>query len=153
MTRSLKVSKIENGTVIDHIEAGHALKILEVLDIAPGDGRTVSVAMNVESPELGQKDVIKIEDKQLETWEIESAALFAPQATLNIIEDYEVAEKKPIRLPDRVEGFLDCPNPACISNTDEPVEPCFRVSKEEPVVLKCHYCEDNFSYEELEIGN
>lgn len=146
---SLRVSKIEDGTVLDHIPAGNARTLLRLLDV-PED-RVVSVIMNVESTTIGRKDILKIEDKELDEEEVTSAALFAPNATLNVIEDYDVVEKRDLEIPDRVEGVLDCPNPDCITNADEPVEARFAVVERDPVVLRCDFCEDRFDHDDLDL--
>src|SRR4029077_13876464 len=86
------VKKIRNGTVIDHISAGHALDVLKILRISGGEGDIVSVAMNVPSKTDSKKDIVKVENRELKPGEVDKIALIAPGATINIIRDYEVAE-------------------------------------------------------------
>jgi aspartate carbamoyltransferase regulatory subunit len=64
----------------------------------------------------------------------------APHATINIIRNYDVVEKRRVKLPNVIEGIVKCANPACISNSNEPVQSKFYVKSEEPLILKCHYC-------------
>ncbi len=92
----LRVRSIKNGSVIDHITAGNALNVLKILDIIGTTKAIVSVAMNVTSKRLpyGRKDIVKIEDRELSPAEVDKIALIAPQATINIIRDYEVVQKK-----------------------------------------------------------
>jgi len=66
--------------------------------------------------------------------------LLAPHASINIIRDYVVVEKQVVKLPEVLKGIVKCANPACISNSKEPVQPTFYVEREEPLMLKCHYC-------------
>ncbi len=147
----LKVSKISNGTVIDHIPPGRGLDVIKILRMERGFDNTLSLLMNVESSRLEKKDIVKAEDKELTKEEVDSVSVIAPSATINIIEDYGVVEKKRLRLPDKVEGVVDCPNPHCVTNTGEPVEALFEVVNQNPVELKCSYCERKFKALELEI--
>ena len=135
--RELRVSKIRQGTVIDHITGGQALNVLALLGIDGSDGEAVSVAMNVPSDRLGHKDVVKVESRELSQDELDVLALIAPDATINIIRDYEVVEKNRVDRPERVVGVLECPNRACISRTDEPVASKFEVL---PDGVRCEYC-------------
>lgn len=147
----LKVSKIQEGTVIDHIPSGKGLDILSLLGLNGDSQRTVSLLMNVDSSKMGQKDIVKVEGKKLEEREVKSVAVLAPGATVNIIEGYEVLEKKRLGLPDKIEGVLSCPNPQCVTNTDEPLEASFNVREKDPVLLQCEYCERKFGSSDINI--
>jgi len=138
--KTLKISKIKNGTVIDHITSGHALDVVKILGITGRRAGVVSVAMNVPSKRLGVKDIVKVEGRELAASEVDKIALLAPKASINIVKDYKVVEKKRVKLPDTIKGIVKCDNPACISNSSEPVQPQFYVEKQEPLRLKCHYC-------------
>jgi aspartate carbamoyltransferase regulatory subunit len=133
----LRVSKIRNGTVIDHVTGGQALNVLAILGIDGRSGESVSVGMNVPSDKLGRKDVVKVENRELSQSEVDVLSLIAPEATINIIRDYEVAEKLRVERPDRVTGVLSCPNRNCISNASEPVDPTFEVVDDG---VRCGYC-------------
>lgn len=136
----LYVKKIRNGTVIDHIEPGHALDVLHILDIDGKRGQVVSVVMNVESKQHGRKDIVKIEDRELNPVEVDKIALIAPKATINIIREYEVTSKKRVQLPQVIKGIIRCDNPSCVVNAREPVTPAFKVEVTEPLRIRCHYC-------------
>lgn len=137
---TLRVSKIRDGTVIDHITRGHALDVVKILGIDGRSGGVVTIAMNVPSGKLEVKDVVKIEGRELNPEEVDKIALLAPHATINIIRNYRVAEKQRVKLPSVIYGIVKCTNPTCISNSDEPVKSIFYVQKEEPLRLRCHYC-------------
>ena len=137
---TLRVSKIKDGTVIDHITSGHALDVVKILGITGKSGNIVTIAMNVPSKRMGKKDIIKIEGRELKAEEVDKIALIAPNATINIIRDYKVVEKKRVQLPKVIKNIVRCANPACISNSNEPVQPTFYVESQEPLYLKCHYC-------------
>ncbi len=138
--RTLRVSKIRNGTVIDHITRGHALDVIKILGIDGRAGGVVTIAMNVPSEKLGVKDIVKIEGRELNPEEVDKIALLAPHATINIIRNYRVVEKQRVKLPSVIYGILKCVNPSCISNSGEPVKSTFYVEREEPLRLRCHYC-------------
>ncbi|MFC6753256.1 aspartate carbamoyltransferase regulatory subunit [Halorubrum tibetense] len=133
----LRVSKIRNGTVIDHVEGGQALNVLAILGIDGSEGLGVSIGMNVPSDRLGRKDVVKVEDRELSQSEVDVLSLIAPEATINIIREFEVAEKNRVTRPDEVAGVLSCPNRNCITNADEPVETRFDVIDDG---VRCDYC-------------
>jgi aspartate carbamoyltransferase regulatory subunit len=137
----LRVKPIKNGTVIDHIAGGQALNVLKILGISGTTDATVSVVMNVESKKLGKKDIVKVEDRELKEEEVNKIALIAPAATINIIRDYSVVEKRTVDLPDEIVGVVRCQNPSCISNSSEPIKSRMLVKAKNPVLLRCIYCE------------
>ena len=134
----LRVSKIENGTVIDHISGGQALNVLAILGIDGTSGEEVSVGMNVPSDRLGRKDVVKVEGRELSQNEVDVLSLIAPAATINIIRGFEVAEKHRVSRPGEVTGVLSCPNANCITTESEPVDSGFEVLEEG---VRCTYCD------------
>ena len=135
----LKIKAIENGTVIDHITANKSLHILKVLGLPDDDVKNVTIAMNVSSGEFGRKDILKIENRELDAGEI------------NIIRDYEPVKKDKIRLPEKITSILKCTNPKCITNYEnEPITPVFNVIQEYPPVVRCHYCEKLIKTEDIE---
>jgi aspartate carbamoyltransferase regulatory subunit len=87
----------------------------------------------------GRKDIVKIEDRELIPEEVDKIALIAPQATINIIRDYEVAKKSLVVLPQIISRIVRCPNLNCISNSNEPVYSKFKVM--DSLALRCSYCE------------
>jgi aspartate carbamoyltransferase regulatory subunit len=136
----LRVSKIKNGTVIDHITSGHALDVVRILGITGKEEGPIEIAINVPSKKLKRKDIVKIEGRELKPQEVHKIALIAPHASINIIRDYNVVNKEEVKLPKTIDDTIKCANPACISNSSEPVKPKFYVDCNEPLLLKCHYC-------------
>jgi aspartate carbamoyltransferase regulatory subunit len=135
----LSVSAIRNGTVIDHIQNEATFKVADILRV-DREEHQVLVAMNLPSGKVGLKGIVKVESRELTPQEVNKIALIAPSATLNIIKDYCVAEKRMVELPDRVEGIVRCFNPNCITN-QQAVSTCFDVVAQSPVSLRCVYCE------------
>ncbi|MBY8274988.1 aspartate carbamoyltransferase regulatory subunit [Vibrio fluvialis] len=142
----LQVEAIRNGSVIDHIPANLGIKILSLFKLHETNQR-ITIGLNLPSSALGHKDLIKIEKIYLSKEQANQLALYAPNATVNQIEEYQVVNKLTLTLPERIDGVFACPNSNCISH-GEPVSSRFRVIlKQENVQLKCHYCEKVFSRE------
>ena len=139
--KEFKVTPIRNGTVIDHIQVGTALKVLRIIGVKDDVNSTVSVLMHVPSKKGGWKDIVKIEDRELDPKELDKIALISPDATINIIRDFNVAEKFVVEVPQRIVGIMRCANPGCITNKNEPVEPEFVVESKKPISLRCVYCD------------
>ncbi len=138
--RELRVSKIKDGTVIDHIRGGYALDVVRILGITGKEKRVMTIAINVPSKRFGVKDIVKIEGKAIDAQEVNRIALVAPHACINIVRNYAVVEKQEVQLPSAIEGILKCPNPCCVSNSQEPITSKFQVKQEDPLLLKCRYC-------------
>ncbi len=136
----LLVRRIKEGTVIDHIDSGKALLVLKALNVTGKEGNVVTIAMNVPSVKLGKKDIIKIENRLLAVDETNKIALIAPNATINIVSDYRVKEKRRVELPDEFVGVFNCPNPMCISNVEKGIRPRIKTIDKEKRIFKCSYC-------------
>ena len=141
--KEVKLPPIRNGTVIDHIACGQALNVMKILKVNDSNiDSSVSIGMHVVSnKEEKWKDIIKIEDRELDSKMVDKIALIAPDATIAIIRDYYVAEKFQVRLEDHVVGLAKCSNPNCITNRGEPVIPEFTVMGRHPPQLRCCYCD------------
>ncbi|MDD4299775.1 MAG: aspartate carbamoyltransferase regulatory subunit [Methanomicrobium sp.] len=134
----LLISPIQNGTVIDHIKAGEALTVLRILGITGSTEESLSIATNVKSSlNSSMKDIVKISSRELSKNEVNRIALVSPNATINIIRNYRVIEKVGVELPEILTGVVMCPNPGCITNSDEPIETKFHVVEG---TLHCLYC-------------
>ena len=153
MTHDNKVQEvraIENGTVIDHIPSDQLFKIIRImqLDRAP---QRITFGMNLESKRMGSKAIIKIADRYCQDKEINRIALFAPIAMVNTIKDFEVIEKRKVTVPERIEGFVRCANPKCITN-NEPVRTAFDVlNNDGNISLRCRYCEKVTPQSQMEL--
>lgn len=136
----LKVTAIKNGTVLDHIPAENLFKVLSILNLKEIDN-PITIGSNLESKTYGKKGIIKISDRFFEDEEINKIALVAPQATINIIKDYKVVEKRVIAIPDEVVGIAKCANPMCVTN-HQPIKTRFKtITRNGNQLLLCHYCE------------
>ena len=134
----LLVRRIKNGTVIDHIDGGEALNVVKILGITGATQEALSIATNVPSRNMERKDIVKLTNRELSKEEVNRIALISPHATINIIRNFKVWEKKGVEIPTLIEGIVRCPNPGCISNTNEPITSKFEVTSKG---LHCKYCD------------
>ncbi len=144
MVEDIKVAPIRNGTVIDHIKQGQAINVLKILGVNEANvSSAIIVAMHVFSKKskTGWKDVVKIEDRELDENTVNKIALISPEATIVIIRDFYVAEKYTVDIGSCVKGLAKCSNPNCITNRGEPVDTEFEVISKNPPILRCKYCE------------
>ena len=126
--KEMQVSAIENGTVIDHIPAEKTYEVVDLLGLK-NSLDPVTIGYN-----------IKITNRFFSQEEISRLSVVAPKIVLNIIKDYEVAEKKTVELPEELRGIVKCNNPKCITN-NEPMQTVFNVIDKAQGILKCRYCD------------
>jgi len=136
----LLVRRIKEGTVIDHIDEGKGLQVLNALRIDGKDGSLITIALNVPSGKFKKKDIIKVENKFLKDDDTNKLAVIVPNATINIIKNYKLVEKRRVALPNEVDRIFRCSNPDCITNSTEHIESVMDVIDKEGRVLKCRYC-------------
>jgi len=134
------VRRIKEGTVIDHIDEGKGLQVLNALRIDGRDGSLITIALNVPSGKFKKKDIIKVENKFLKDDDTNKLAVIAPKATINIIKNYKLVEKRRVSLPNEIDRIFRCSNPDCITNSTEHIESVMDVIDKEGRVLKCRYC-------------
>ena len=138
--KELVVSALENGTVLDHIPAENVYKALDILDLKDIESQ-ITIGINLISKVHGRKGIIKIADKFFEDDELNKLALLAPDATVNVIRDFKVVEKKKIVMPEEITGIGRCMNPKCVTN-HQPIPTKFTVKANgNRISLLCHYCE------------
>ena len=138
--KELVVSALENGTVLDHIPAENVYKALEILNLTDIENQ-ITIGINLTSRYFGKKGIIKIADKFFEDEELNKLALIAPKATVNIIRDFKVVEKKQLVMPEEIHGIAKCRNPKCVTN-HQPITTWFKtIDNGNEVSLLCHYCE------------
>ncbi|MCH6585640.1 MAG: aspartate carbamoyltransferase regulatory subunit [Thaumarchaeota archaeon] len=136
----LLVRRIKEGTVIDHIDEGKGLQVLSALRIDGKDGSLITIALNVPSGKFKKKDIIKVENKFLKDDDTNKLAVIVPNATINIIKNYKLVEKRRVALPNEIDRIFRCSNPDCITNSTEYIESVMDVIDKEGRVLRCRYC-------------
>ncbi len=136
----LMVRRIKEGTVIDHIDEGKGIQVLDALRIDGKDGSLITIALNVPSGKSKKKDIIKVENKFLKDDDTNKIAVIAPKATINIIKNYKLIEKRRVSLPNEIDRIFRCSNPDCITNSTEHMESVMDLIDKETMILKCRYC-------------
>mgnify|MGYP005652533975 FL=1 len=136
----LMVRRIKEGTVIDHIDEGKGLQVLDALRIDGHDGSLITIALNVPSGKSKKKDIIKVENKFLKDDDTNKIAVISPKATINIIKNYKLIEKRRVALPNEIDRIFRCANPDCITNSTEHMESVMDLIDKETMILKCRYC-------------
>ena len=136
----LMVRRIKEGTVIDHIDEGKGIQVLDALRIDGKDGSLITIALNVPSGKSKKKDIIKVENKFLKDDDTNKIAVIAPKATINIIKNYKLIEKRRVSLPNEIDRIFRCSNPDCITNSAEHIESVMDLIDKETMILKCRYC-------------
>jgi aspartate carbamoyltransferase regulatory subunit len=147
--KKLQVSAIKEGTVIDHIPSKNLFKVIRILNLNELED-PVTFGSNLDSSKINKKAIIKMSNKYFDDEEINKLILVAPQARLNIIKDYQVIEKKQVKVPETIIGIAKCVNPKCITNNEEIITK-FSVIYNSNVDLKCHYCEKITDQDHIEI--
>ncbi len=130
--------RLRDGTVIDHLPVGTAIRALELLRIPRGG--PVTVGINVPSRRHGHKDIVRVEGLELAKHELDRLALLGRGVTVSIVKDGDVVAKRVLEVPLRLEGVFRCPNPTCITN-HEPHASVFERVGDYPYRFKCIYCE------------
>lgn len=140
----MKTQMLQNGTVIDHLPAGTGLHCLEILRKSNMKDQSIIVFINVPSNEMGKKDMIKIQNYYLDEETATYLSLIAPHITINIIHEDQVTKKIKPQIPSEIRGMVKCVNSRCITNT-EGYQTEYDVKSKKPVILKCQYCEFEFT--------
>lgn len=135
--------------MIDHIPSNKLLAVVSLLHLE-NVSSPVTVGYNLKSRKMGKKSLIKIADRYFTDEEINQLSVVSPNVTLCIIKNYDVVEKKQVKMPDDLSGIVRCHNPKCITN-NEPMRTLFHVVDKEKGIIKCHYCEKEQSLEKAKL--
>jgi len=136
--QELQVAALENGTVIDHIPSSKIFEVISLLHLEKVT-TSVTIGINLKSKKMKQKSILKIADRFFTDEELNQLSVVTPNVSLAIIRDYEVVEKKEVKMPDELVGIIKCDNHKCITN-NEPMKTHFHVLDKEKGILQCRYC-------------
>lgn len=136
--KTMEVTAIKNGLVIDHIRAGSGLRIFKwlSLDKVPF---TTALIMNVPSEKTGKKDIIKVDN----IIDIDYSVLgfIDPNISVNVIQNEKIIRKIKMTLPSRVQNVFRCKNPRCITSSEPYVAPTFLLIDKIKGLYRCEYCD------------
>ncbi len=134
----MNIDSISNGIVIDHIKADNGMKLYELLDLG-SLACSVAIIKNVTSKKMGKKDIIKIDaDIPLN---LDVIGYVDPGATVNVIRDGKLVEKKIIGMPEALTNVIKCKNPRCITSTEQELPHIFKLTDKDTKTYRCLYCE------------
>jgi len=139
----LKIGKIEEGFVLDHIQAGKSLSIYEHLGLDKMDC-TVAIIKNAKSEKLGKKDILKVEC-DINLLDLDVLAFIDHNITVNVIKDGEIVDKKALVLPKMIKNVIKCHNPRCITSIEQELPHIFFLADEEREIYRCKYCEEKYN--------
>ena len=139
----LTISGIQEGFVLDHIQAGMSLQIYHDLKLDELDC-TVAIIKNVKSNKMGRKDILKVECS-VEALDLDILGFIDHNITVNVIKDNTIVEKKELHLPKQIKNVIKCKNPRCITSIEQELDQIFTLSDPEKEVYRCMYCEEKYS--------
>ncbi len=138
----MNIEPIQNGVVIDHIEAGRAMQLYRLLKLGSLDA-SVALIKNVPSKKMGKKDIIKI-DADIDL-DFDVIGFVDPSATVVIIRNGELVEKRSIALPEKLTNVIFCKNPRCITSVEQEIDHIFKLADPDKKEYRCIYCETKYS--------
>ena len=139
----LNVGKIEEGFVLDHIEAGKSMDIYKNLQLGKLDC-TVAIIKNARSNKMGKKDILKVEC-DVDKMNLDVLAFIDHTITVNVIKNGEIVEKKALVLPKQIKNVIRCHNPRCITSIEQELPHIFYLADPEKEVYRCKYCEEKYT--------
>ena len=139
----LNIGKIEEGFVLDHIQAGKSMQIYRHLGRDKLDS-TVAIIKNAKSQDMGKKDILKVEC-DINSLDLDVLAYIDHNITVNVIKDGEIIEKRSLELPKQITGVIRCHNPRCISSIEQELPQIFYLADEANEIYRCRYCDEKYS--------
>ena len=137
----LNIGGLNEGIVIDHIEAGGAMKIYTYLNLEKLDC-SVAIIKNAKSNKMGKKDIIKI-DSLLDI-DLDILGVLDRNITINVIKAGVISQKRNLKLPSQVTGIIKCKNPRCVTSIERELPHRFKLTDATKGVYRCVYCEQAF---------
>lgn len=138
----LNVGQLNEGFVLDHIEAGKSMSIYYDLKLDKLDC-CVAIIKNARSNKMGKKDIIKVEC-DMNVVDLDILGFIDHNITVNIIQDGEIVKKMALELPTEIHNVIKCKNPRCISSIEQELEQVFVLTDSEKEVYRCKYCEEKY---------
>lgn len=139
----LNVGQLNEGFVLDHIEAGNSMMIYNNLGLDKLDC-CVAIIKNARSKKMGKKDIIKIESG-LDLVDLDVLGFIDHNITVNIIKNGKIVEKKRLSLPDEITNVIRCKNPRCITSIEQGLDHIFTLTDAKKQIYRCKYCEEKYS--------
>ena len=142
VNNTLNVGKIEEGFVLDHIQAGRSMEIYKYLHLDKLDC-CVAIIKNAKSRKMGKKDIMKIECP-IDFMDLDILGFIDHNITVNIIKNSQVVDKKALSLPKKITNVIRCKNPRCITSIEQELDHVFVLTDPENEIYRCQYCEEKY---------
>ncbi|MCR5594314.1 MAG: aspartate carbamoyltransferase regulatory subunit [Lachnospiraceae bacterium] len=139
----LNIGQIEEGFVLDHIQAGKSMSIYKHLGLDKNED-TVAIIKNARSNKMGRKDILKVEC-DINTLDLDVLAYIDHNITVNVVKDGEIVDKKELVLPKEIKNVIKCHNPRCITSIEQGLPHIFVLADEKNEVYRCKYCEEKYA--------
>ena len=139
----LSVGQLNEGFVLDHIQAGKSMEIYRYLKLDELDC-CVAIIKNAKSNKMGKKDILKVECN-IDNLDLDILGFIDHNITVNIIKDETIVAKKDLKLPKQVVNVIKCKNPRCITSIEQGLDQVFVLADEENEVYRCKYCEEKYT--------
>ncbi len=139
----LNVGRLNEGVVLDHIQAGKAMEIYKYLKLDKMEC-SVAIIKNARSTQMGRKDIIKVECP-IEELNLDVLGFVDHEITVDIIKDGEIVEKRRLKMPKKLVNIVSCKNPRCITSIEQGLDQVFFLADEEREIYRCLYCEEKYS--------
>ena len=140
----LNISGINNGVVLDHIQAGKSMDIYHYLNLQELDCQ-IAIIKNAKSNKMGKKDIIKIECP-IDEIDLDALGFIDHNITVNIIKNDKIVEKKTLSLPKEIHNVVKCKNPRCITSIEQELEQIFLLTDSKKGIYRCKYCEEKYTH-------
>lgn len=141
----LNISGLQEGVVLDHIQAGKSLDIYYHLGLDRLTDCQVAIIKNARSNKMGRKDIIKVEGP-IDNIDLDVLGYIDHNITVNVIRDNKITEKKALKLPKKITNVIRCKNPRCITSIEQGLDQVFFLADEEKEIYRCQYCEEKYRH-------
>ncbi len=138
----LNVGQLNEGVVLDHIEAGKSMQIYRYLKLDKMDC-CVAIIKNAHSNKMGKKDIIKVECP-IDQLDLNVLGYIDHKITVNIIKDAKIVSKEVLSLPKELVNIISCKNPRCITSIEQGLDQVFFLADPEKEIYRCRYCEEKY---------
>ncbi|MGI6256793.1 MAG: aspartate carbamoyltransferase regulatory subunit [Anaerovoracaceae bacterium] len=138
----MNIDGVENGIVLDHIQAGKSMEVYRLLQLDKLDC-SVAVIQNAKSTKYGKKDIIKIDE--MIHLDMDILGYIDPNITINLVENNRLIQKSKTALPEKLTNVISCKNPRCITSIEQEIQQIFYLADEEKQIYRCMYCDVEYS--------
>ena len=139
----LNISGLQEGVVLDHIQAGKSLDIYYHLGLDRLTDCQVAIIKNARSSKMGRKDIIKVEGP-IDNIDLDVLGYIDH----NITGKLRSRNHGPLKLGHYILAKFPCKarckNPRCITSIEQELPHIFYLADETTETYRCMYCEEKY---------